>query len=110
MEQLQVLDLGCNDTIGDDAIEELLGLRNLERLYLDGTNVTRDGAARLSQLPRIRAVFLMRSAVDEAGVRELRNTFPAIAWVGGDDPLNVRQADRKSKPSQILELPVRPAK
>lgn len=68
-------------TFGDDELEELNGLGDIEALDLEGTGITNEGLRHLKGLKRLRFLVVRRTKITPAAARRLQLDLPqAMIW------------------------------
>ena len=75
--RLRRLNLYQSERIGDDAVAQLLALKNLEILDLTETAVTDAGVDGLTAMPNLKMIFLSSPKVTAAAVERFRKARPA---------------------------------
>ncbi len=68
--------------IGDDGLQHLKGLRDLEYLNIYATKVGDAGLQHLKGLTKLRKLYVWQSAVSEAGINDLQSALPELVIVG----------------------------
>jgi formylglycine-generating enzyme required for sulfatase activity len=104
------VDLSNNKKVNDDDLKQLRGLTGLERLGLDGTNVTDAGLIHLLTLERLRDVALCATQITDAGIVTLQK-LPKLErlWVRGT-PLTDVGVDRMARFPALLSVDLRGVK
>jgi len=66
--------LNLNKTkITDEGLKELVRVKNLETLFLDGTGITDVGLKELYKLNELKILYLRNTKVTKKGVKELKD-------------------------------------
>lgn len=79
-----------SSSIGDDDLECLEGLSDIDVLDLSCTAVTDAGLAHLKHLRRLQMLVLLGTHVTEAGLGELRQALPGLAILASPEPSSQR--------------------
>jgi hypothetical protein len=62
--------------VGDAGLKHIAAAKQLERLYLDNTQVTDAGLKNLLEMRQLEDVYCHGTKVTEAGVRNLQEALP----------------------------------
>src|SRR5260370_1399090 len=83
LKSLQAFGLGYDTPVTDVGLQELRGLKSLERLELNATKVTDAGLKNLKELSALKSLTLSRTGVTDNGMKDL-------APMGALESLNLR--------------------
>jgi Leucine-rich repeat (LRR) protein len=72
LKRLYMLDLSFSAGVGDEGFEHLKKLRNLKRLYLNGTAVTNKGLAHVKDMPQLNDLGLWKTKITDDGLMHLK--------------------------------------
>ncbi len=68
--------------IGDDGLQHLKSLKDLEYLNLYGTQVTDAGLDHLKELKKLKKLYVWQTGVTEAGMKKLNEALPELEIIG----------------------------